>query len=156
MTAVLQRVANAEVTEYGETLGKIEKGFLVLLGVSENDTEGEAELLAQKAAGLRVFEDENGKMNLALNDIGGGMLVVSNFTLCADSSHGKRPSFIAAARPEKAEPLYKYFTECVKNLGVQRVETGRFGADMQVSLVNDGPVTVILNTDEIKAFGGNK
>ena len=109
MKAIIQRVSGAQVAVENEITGKIDKGFLILLGVEQEDDETEARVLAKKIAGLRVFTDENDKMNLALSDIGGGTLVISNFTLCADCSHGRRPNFIAAARPEKAEPLYEYF-----------------------------------------------
>ncbi len=150
MRAVIQRVEQARVTINGGISGEISAGLLLLLGIYGNDTEKEAQLLARKAAELRIFEDAAGKMNLSLADIGGGMLIVSNFTLCADASHGRRPSFIAAARPEKAKPLYDYFIELVKEKGVCRVETGVFGAEMKVSLVNDGPITIILDTDDLK------
>lgn len=150
MRAVIQRVEQARVTINGGISGEISAGLLLLLGIYENDTEKEAQLLARKAAELRIFEDAAGKMNLSLADIGGGMLIVSNFTLCADASHGRRPSFIAAARPEKAQPLYDYFIDLVKEKGVCKVETGVFGAEMKVSLVNDGPITIILDTDDLK------
>lgn len=143
MKLVVQRVKNAKVDIDGKTVGKIEKGFLVLLGVTHNDTKKEADYLVKKLCNLRVFEDENGKMNLSLKDIGGELLIVSQFTLYADCSQGNRPSFIEAARPEIAEPLYEYFcNECEKN--EIRVEKGIFGADMKVSLLNDGPVTIII------------
>ena len=116
----------------------------------EQDDEKEAEVLANKVAGLRIFTDENDKMNLALSDIGGEVLVISNFTLCADCSHGRRPSFIAAARPEKAEPLYEYFCRKLRGNGVAKVEQGVFGADMAVSLLNDGPVTIDINSKDLK------
>ena len=150
MKAILQRVSRASVTIDGETVGEIAKGFLILLGVEQGDNETEAKLLAAKIAGLRVFTDENDKMNLALADVGGAVLVISNFTLCADCSHGRRPSFIGAARPETAEPLYEYFCEQLRQNGVSRVATGVFGADMQVSLINDGPVTIEINSKDLK------
>ncbi|MCR5185509.1 MAG: D-tyrosyl-tRNA(Tyr) deacylase [Clostridia bacterium] len=144
MKLVVQRVANAKVDVDGKTVGKIGKGFLVLCGITHTDTEREAEYLASKLCKLRVFEDENGKMNLALNDVGGELLLISQFTLYADTvSSGNRPSFIDAARPEKAQPLYNFFVKKCKEYGVH-VEEGIFGADMKVSLLNDGPVTIIL------------
>ena len=143
MKLVVQRVKNAQVDVGGKTVGKIERGFMVLLGVTHNDTKQEADYLVKKLCNLRVFEDENEKMNLGLKDVGGELLIISQFTLYADCTGGNRPSFIGAARPEIAEPLYEYFcTECEKN-GIH-VEKGIFGADMKVSLLNDGPVTIIL------------
>lgn len=143
MKLVVQRVKNAQVDVDGKTVGKIEKGFMVLLGVKHSDTKEEADYLVKKLCNLRVFEDENGKMNLGLKDIKGELLIISQFTLYADCTEGNRPSFIGAARPEIAEPLYQYFcNECEKN-GI-KVEKGIFGADMKVSLLNDGPVTIIL------------
>ena len=150
MKAVLQRVSEAKVEVEGKAVGRIGRGFLVLLGVAGEDTQKHAEVLADKISGLRVFTDENDKMNLSLHDIGGEVLVISNFTLCADCSHGRRPSFINAARPETAEPLYEYFCERIKSNGVKRVEKGVFGADMQVSLINDGPVTIDIDTKDLK------
>ncbi len=126
------------------------KGFLILLGVAQGDDEKEAQVLADKISGLRVFTDPNDKMNLALADIDGEVLVISNFTLCADCSHGRRPSFIGAARPETAEPLYRYFCERLRQNGVKKVAQGVFGADMQVSLVNDGPVTIDIDSKDLK------
>ena len=150
MKAIIQRVSCAKVEVGGETVGAIDRGFLILLGVEQNDDENEATVLANKIAGLRVFTDQNDKMNLSLSDIGGAVLVISNFTLCADCSHGRRPSFIAAARPEQAEPLYEFFCEKMKQNGVEKVEKGIFGADMAVSLLNDGPVTIDINSRELK------
>ena len=150
MKAIIQRVSSASVTVEGEVRGKIGKGFLILLGVEQGDDDKEAELLANKIAGLRVFTDENDKMNLALADVDGSALVISNFTLCADCSHGRRPSFIRAARPETAEPLYDFFCEKLLKNGVKIVERGVFGADMQVGLVNDGPVTIDINSKDLK------
>ena len=150
MKAILQRVKFAKVEVDGEVVGEIGKGFLVLLGVAREDDQREAEVLADKIAGLRVFTDENDKMNLSLADIGGEVLVISNFTLCADCSHGRRPSFIAAARPEQAEPLYEYFSQRLRDAGVKKVAQGIFGADMAVSLLNDGPVTIDINSKELK------
>lgn len=150
MKAILQRVSNARVDIENKTVGQIEKGFLILLGVENGDEQRDAEVLAAKISGLRIFTDENDKMNLSLADVGGGMLVISNFTLCADCSHGRRPSFIAAARPETAEPLYEYFCRKMIDNGISRVEKGVFGADMQVSLTNDGPVTIEINSKDLK------
>lgn len=147
MKAVIQRVTSASVVVEGETLGAIDRGFLILLGVHENDTEKEADLLAKKVANLRVFEDNEEKMNLSMLDCGYSALVISQFTLLANTKKGNRPSFIAAARPEVAIPLYERFMEQLKVNGVETVEHGEFGADMAVSLVNDGPVTIVLDTD---------
>lgn len=147
MRLVIQRVTNAEVKVDGKTTGKIGKGFLVLLGIKTGDTKQEADYLVKKLCNLRVFEDENEKMNLALKDVGGELLIVSQFTLYGDCSGGNRPSFIEAARPDVAEPLYEYFCdECKKN-GIN-VEKGIFGADMKVNLLNDGPVTIIIESKE--------
>lgn len=150
MKAILQRVKFAKVEVGGETVGEIGQGFLVLLGVAKEDDKKEAEVLSNKIAGLRVFTDENDKMNLSLDDIGGEVIVISNFTLCADCSHGRRPSFIAAARPEQAEPLYEYFCQRLRDAGVKKVAQGIFGADMAVSLLNDGPVTIDINSKDLK------
>ena len=146
MRFLIQRVKKAKVTEDGETTGEIEKGFLVLVGVGPNDTEEVADYLVQKLIKLRVFEDENGKMNLALKDIQGSLLMVSQFTLYADCSGGNRPSFIGAAKPEKANTLYEYCMEECKKQGIE-VQHGIFGADMQVELINDGPVTILLEKE---------
>ncbi len=150
MKAILQRVSNARVDIENKTVGQIEKGFLILLGVENGDEQRDADVLAAKISGLRIFTDENDKMNLSLTDVGGGVLVISNFTLCADCSHGRRPSFIAAARSETAEPLYEYFCKKMTDNGISRVEKGVFGADMQVSLTNDGPVTIEINSKDLK------
>ena len=150
MKAILQRVKFAKVEVGGVTVGEIGQGFLVLLGVAKEDDKKEAEVLSNKIAGLRVFTDENDKMNLSLDDIGGEVLVISNFTLCADCSHGRRPSFLAAARPEQAEPLYEYFCQRLRDAGVKKVAQGIFGADMAVSLLNDGPVTIDINSKDLK------
>ena len=150
MKAVIQRVTRASVTVDGKITGKIEKGFLVLLGVMDGDTEAEMKLLAKKVFEIRIFEDENGKMNLSLDKVGGEVLVVSQFTLCADLSHGRRPSFINSAPPAMANELYEKFCEELKNLGVSKVAQGIFGAEMAVELINDGPVTIVMNTDEWK------
>jgi D-tyrosyl-tRNA(Tyr) deacylase len=145
MRAVLQRVSRASVTIEGEVVGRIDRGLLVLLGVTHTDAPAQARWLAEKVVGLRIFADAEGKMNLGVADVGGGVLVVSQFTLYGDCQKGRRPSFIAAARPEQAIPLYEAFVEEIKALGVP-VATGRFGAMMDVELVNDGPVTIILDT----------
>ena len=144
MKIVVQRVKNAKVDVDGKTVGKIEKGFLVLLGVTHNDTKEQADYIVKKLCKLRVFKDENNKMNLSLKDIGGKLLIVSQFTLYANCSDGNRPSFIEAAIPEQAEKLYNYFCkECKEKYGIE-VEKGIFGADMEVNLLNDGPVTIII------------
>ena len=150
MKAILQRVSFAEVKVDGDTVGKIDSGFLILLGIADGDTQKEADALSAKISTLRVFTDENDKMNLSLADIDGEVLVISNFTLYADCSHGRRPSFIKAARPETAEPLYEYFCKRMSDNGVRRVEKGIFGADMKVSLLNDGPVTIDIDTRDLK------
>lgn len=143
MKFVIQRVKNAQVDVDNKTTGKIDKGFLVLIGVTHTDTKEIADYLIKKLINLRVFEDENGKMNLSLNDVKGSLLLVSQFTLYADCSHGNRPSFTEAAKPDFANELYEYIiSECKKE--IDNVETGIFGADMKVSLVNDGPVTIIM------------
>jgi len=148
MKACIQRVSRAEVRVAGETTGQIGTGFLVLLGVAEDDSEADARRLAEKVVGLRIFEDDAGKMNLALADVGGSMLVVSQFTLLADCRKGRRPSFAGAARPELAEGLYQVFVDAVAGHGIE-VATGRFREHMDVELVNDGPVTLVLDTDEL-------
>lgn len=146
MKILVQRVKNAQVEVEGKTVGKIEKGFLVLLGVTHTDTKKEADYLAKKLCNLRVFTDENDKMNLALKDINGELLIVSQFTLYADCTSGNRPSFTNAAKPEMANELYEYFClECEKN-GI-KVEKGIFGANMQVCLTNDGPVTILIEKE---------
>ena len=147
MKAVIQRVSSASVSVDGNCVGRIGTGYLILLGVMDGDGKAQAELLAKKTAELRINEDENGKMNLSLIQIGGEALVVSQFTLCADVSHGRRPSFTPSAPPLEAEKLYEYFCEQLRQNGVSNIETGVFGADMQVSLINDGPVTMLLDTD---------
>jgi D-aminoacyl-tRNA deacylase len=145
MRAVLQRVSRAKVSIAGETVGEIGPGLLVLLGVTHADTPEQAQWLAEKIAGLRIFNDADGKMNRDVTEAGGSMLIVSQFTLYGDCRKGRRPSFIDAAPPPIAIPLYEAFINAVKALGVP-VATGRFGADMQVELVNDGPVTVIVDS----------
>jgi len=149
MRAVVQRVSSASVAVDGKTVGQISRGFLVLLGIAGGDTQEDLIYLALKIIGLRVFEDADGKMNLALADIGGAVLVISQFTLYGDCRKGRRPSFIAAARPEFAEPLYRSFVAELRGQGVP-VETGAFQAHMDVTLTNDGPVTLLL--DSRKAF----
>ena len=148
MRAVLQRVLSASVDINGECVGEIKKGILLLLGIAAGDTENECDYLANKAVNLRIFEDENGKMNKSLCDILGEMLIISQFTLYADCKKGRRPSFVSAAQPELAVPMYERFIENVRVQGV-KVQTGRFGADMLISLKNDGPVTIILDTNDI-------
>jgi D-tyrosyl-tRNA(Tyr) deacylase len=148
MRAVIQRVSRASVTVDGQVVGAIGRGFLVLLGVTHNDGRAEADWLARKIAGLRIFEDDAGKMNLGLADVGGAVLVVSQFTLYGDARKGRRPDFIQAARPEIAEPLVNHFVEAIRSAGLP-VETGRFGATMEVALVNDGPVTLWLDTADM-------
>lgn len=147
MKAVVQRVTSSSVSVDGAVTGSIGKGFNILLGVSEDDTSKDAEILAAKIAKLRIFEDENEKMNLSLLDIGGEALVISQFTLCADIKKGNRPSFIQAAPPDKATELYECFMEQLKSNGVKKVAHGEFGADMAVEISNDGPVTIIMDTE---------
>ena len=148
MRAVLTRVRSAQVDIDGVTVGKIGQGFLILLGVGPEDTEEKCRYLCEKALGLRVFEDENGKMNRSLEDVGGQVLVVSQFTLYGNCRKGRRPSFTEAAPPELGNRLYEYFLSCCSALGYPP-EHGVFGADMQVSSVNDGPVTILLDTDQL-------
>jgi len=145
MRAVVQRVSRAQVTVDGEITGRIGRGMLVLLGVGSSDTEADAEYLADKIAGLRIFEDENGKMNLAIADAGGEVLAVSQFTLYGDVRRGKRPSFDGAAPPQRARELYEIFVERIRAFGLI-CETGRFQEMMQVELVNEGPVTILLDS----------
>lgn len=145
MRCVLQRVKRASVTVEDTVVGEIEKGYLALLGVEEGDGERDMRYIADKVAGLRVFEDENGKMNLSVKDVGGKVLAVSQFTLLGDARHGRRPSFIAAARPETAVPLYEGFCGALREAGIE-TETGVFQAHMDVALVNDGPVTILLDS----------
>ena len=148
MRAVLTRVKSASVAINGEIVGKIGQGFLILLGVGPEDTEKECRYLAEKALALRVFEDENGKMNRGLEDVGGEVLVVSQFTLYGNCRKGRRPSFVGAAGPELGNRLYEQFLKDCEALGF-KPQHGRFGADMQVASVNDGPVTLILDTDQL-------
>ncbi len=145
MRAVIQRVLEAKVKVKGETTGSIDTGLAVLIGIGKDDARPDADYLARKITGLRIFEDENSKMNLSLADVKGKLLAVSQFTLFADCKKGNRPSFINAASPEKAEKLYLYFIEKVREKGI-KVETGRFRTMMQVSLINEGPVTIIIDT----------
>ena len=148
MRAVIQRVSRAQVSVGEETVGKIGHGILVLVGVSKTDTQADADYLATKITGLRIFEDENGKMNLSVADRGGEVLAVSQFTLHGDARKGRRPSFDEAAPPELAKQLYEYFVGRVQESGI-RCQTGRFQAMMQVELVNDGPVTVLLDSKRL-------
>lgn len=148
MRFVIQRVAYAEVAVNEETIGKIEKGYLVLIGIAETDTREIADKLIRKMIGLRIFEDENGKTNLSLSDVGGSLLLVSQFTLYANCKKGNRPSFIEAGSPEKANELYEYIiTKCKESVPV--VEQGSFGANMKVSLLNDGPFTILLDSETL-------
>ena len=148
MRAVLTRVKSASVTVDGSVIGQIGQGFLILLGVTHEDTEAQAVKLADTLMGLRIFEDENGKMNRSLEDVGGQVLVVSQFTLYGNCKKGRRPEFLAAARPEIAIPLYEKFIALCRDKGFS-VETGEFGAEMLVESVNDGPVTLIVDTDQL-------
>jgi D-aminoacyl-tRNA deacylase len=146
MKAVIQRVSQASVISNGIMTGSIRKGLLVLLGIGHDDEEQDAEWLADKIWQMRIFQDAEDKMNLALNDIDGRLLVISQFTLHASTKKGNRPSFIAAARPEKAIPLYEHFIQYLEKQTGQEVKTGIFGADMKVDLINDGPVTIIIDS----------
>ena len=146
MKIVLQRVKSASVAIEGSVVGEINEGFLLLVGVGPDDTRDDASYLARKIAGMRIFSDENGKMNLSIDQVGGKILSVSQFTLFADTKKGNRPSFTGAASPEAANKLYEEFNEILRMEYGLIVETGEFGADMQVSLVNDGPVTILLDT----------
>ena len=150
MRVVIQRCLRAEVRIAGETVGQIGRGFLLLVGVTDGDTTKEADLLAKKVGQMRVFEDAEGKMNLGLKEVDGAILSISQFTLYADCKKGNRPSFIRAARPETAEPLYDYFNERLRTEYGLQVETGRFGADMKVDFINDGPVTILLDSEELR------
>lgn len=146
MRAVVQRVLNASVIVDGNTVGSCEKGFLILVCAENGDTEFDAEILAAKIAKLRIFSDSNGKMNLSITDVGGEVLSISQFTLCADVKKGNRPSFANAMEPVGVEMLYELFCKKLSDNGIKSVQKGIFGADMKVSLLNDGPVTVILDT----------
>lgn len=149
MRVILQRVVRGSVTVEEKIVGQVDKGFVALVGVTHTDTEAEADLLARKTAQLRVFEDSEGKMNLSMQEVGGGILVISQFTLYADARKGRRPSFIDAARPEQAAPLVDFYAAKLKEYGVERIERGVFGAMMLVEIHNDGPVTIILDTDDL-------
>lgn len=150
MKAVIQRVSRAEVRVDGEVVGKIGEGYLILVGVMNGDTINEAQLLARKTANLRIFTDENDKMNRSILDIDGEVLAVSQFTLCADVHKGNRPSFIESAPPPEANALYEAFCSALSENGVRKVEKGVFGAHMEVSLLNNGPVTILYDTDTWK------
>lgn len=149
MRVVLQRVSRGAVTVEGAVVGAVEEGFVALVGVTHADTEAEAAQLARKTANLRVFEDEAGKLNRSLLDVGGGVLVISQFTLYADARKGRRPAFIDAARPEQAEPLVQHYAERLRAHGVRHIAHGVFGAMMTVEIVNEGPVTILLDTDDL-------
>lgn len=149
MKAVIQRVKYATVKVDDKIIGECKQGFMILLGVIDGDTENDADKLIKKIPVLRIFEDENGKMNKSLLDIDGEILVVSQFTLAADCSHGRRPSFTASAPPDIANELYEYLVGELKTAGVKSVQTGEFGADMAVELLNDGPVTIVLDSKEL-------
>ncbi len=149
MKAVIQRVSSASVVVDGKTVGACERGYLILLGVAEGDTELDADLLAKKIAALRIFRDENEKMNLSIKDIDGEALVISQFTLLANYRHGNRPDFLESAKPEVANRLYEYFKSLLAK-ELRRVESGIFGADMRVSLVNEGPVTICMDSEVLK------
>lgn len=149
MKAVIQRVKYATVKVNEKLIGECKQGFMILLGVVDSDTQQDADKLIKKIPVLRIFEDENGKMNKSLLDINGELLVISQFTLASDCSHGRRPSFTAAAPPDEANRLYEYFVSGIKSSGVSSVQTGEFGADMAVELLNDGPVTIILDSKEL-------
>lgn len=149
MRVVLQRVTKGRVIVDNEIVGEIGQGYVALVGVTHEDTRDEVELLAKKTANLRVFEDDAGKMNISGLDAGISILVISQFTLYADMRKGRRPSFTDAAKPQLAEPLVEYYCECLKNEGIEKIETGIFGAEMQVEIHNDGPVTIILDTADL-------
>ena len=150
MRVILQRVSKGSVTVDEKIVGAVEKGFVALVGLTHGDTKAEVELLAKKTANLRVFEDSDGKMNLSALDVGAGILVISQFTLYADSRKGRRPSFTDAAKPEEASPLVDYFAECLAKEGIQRIEKGIFGAMMLVEIHNEGPVTILLDSEDFK------
>lgn len=150
MRVILQRVSKGSVTVEGQIVGAVDTGFVALVGLTHGDSKAEVEVLAKKTANLRVFEDSDGKMNLSALDIGAGVLVISQFTLYADSRKGRRPSFTDAAKPEEAAPLVEYFAECLAKEGIQRIEKGIFGAMMLVEIHNEGPVTIILDSEDYK------
>lgn len=156
MRAVIQRVTSSKVTVDGEVKGEISKGYNVLLGVMQGDGEAQVQLLARKITDLRVFEDENEKMNLSISDVDGEILVISQFTLCADLKKGNRPSFFPSAAPDEANRLYEYFCTLLSQNGVRKVAKGVFGADMKVEINNDGPVTIVMDTDIWDKKGENK
>jgi D-tyrosyl-tRNA(Tyr) deacylase len=147
MKVVIQRVSSASVSVNSKVIATIEKGYLLLIGISSNDTKSDAEWLVKKIVNLRIFNDSEDKMNLSIKDINGGCLCISQFTLHAKTKKGNRPSFIHAAKPTIAIPLYEYFIEQMKE-EIENIQTGEFGADMQVSLVNDGPVTIVIDTED--------
>ncbi len=149
MRVLLQRVTKGSVAVNGSCVGAVETGFVALVGVTHSDNESIADKLATKTANLRVFADAAGKMNRSLLDVGGGALVVSQFTLYAEARKGRRPSYVHAAQPDLAEPLVRYYAECLARAGVKRVEQGLFGAMMQVEIHNDGPVTIMLDSDQL-------
>ncbi len=149
MRAVIQRVSNASVAVDGQIVGSCGRGYLILLGVAEGDTETDADLLCKKIAALRIFRDENDKMNLSIRDVDGEALVISQFTLYANYRHGNRPDFLASAKPDEANRLYEYF-KIILSREIRRVECGIFGADMKVSLTNDGPVTICMDSEVLK------
>jgi len=149
MRVILQRVSSGRVTVDGEVTGEIGQGFVALVGVTHDDTRASAEILAKKTAFLRVFADDDDKMNLSVQDVDGGVLVVSQFTLYADVRKGRRPSYTDASRPDHAEPLVQHYADCLLQEGVKQVEHGVFGAMMHVDIHNDGPVTIILDTDNL-------
>ena len=150
MKAVIQRVKHASVAVDGETVGSCGEGYMILLGVAEGDTELDAELLCKKIVNLRIFTDENDKMNRSIKDIDGEMLVISQFTLMANYRHGNRPDFMASAKPNEAKRLYEYFMQLAKK-EIKRVEAGVFGAHMEVSLLNNGPVTIVMDSEVLKS-----
>lgn len=152
MLAVIQRVKSASVISDGVPTGSINAGIMLLLGVKKNDTENDALLLAEKISKLRIFSDDAGKMNLSVKDIGGGALIVSNFTLCANYAHGNRPDYMEAEKPPRAKELYEYFVSLMRER-LASVETGVFGADMEITMVADGPVTIVMDSEILKNKG---
>ena len=152
MLAVIQRVKNASVISDGVPTGSIGRGLMLLLGVRKNDTENDAMILAEKISKLRIFSDENGKMNLSVKDIGGGALIVSNFTLCANYAHGNRPDYLDAEKPPRANELYEYFVSLMRER-LMSVGTGVFGADMEITMKADGPVTIVMDSEILKNKG---
>lgn len=150
MRVILQRVSKGSVRVDDKIVGEINQGYVALVGISHDDTKADVELLAKKTANLRVFEDDAGKMNISGLDANVSILVISQFTLYADMRKGRRPSFTNAAHPEQAEPLVAYYVECLANEGIEKIETGIFGAAMQVEIHNEGPVTILLDTDDLR------